>query len=156
MGADPVHGGRVLVTGAAGMLGSQLLLDAPGDCMAVGTDLAAAPDGSGGHAIHSPHTHYRGAYSAQRQRVMAVGRPLDSGAAYGKCIWTTANYTEHKVRAAGGTGQGLCSSAATYYRLFYQQVATYPASRPGTYTVRITFYRRNILDSQQKRGDLEA
>ena len=46
MGADPVHGGRVLVTGAAGMLGSQLLLDAPGDCMAVGTDLAAAPDGS--------------------------------------------------------------------------------------------------------------
>jgi dTDP-4-dehydrorhamnose reductase len=38
-------GGRVLVTGAAGMLGSQLLLDAPGSCQAVGTDLGPAPDG---------------------------------------------------------------------------------------------------------------
>jgi len=46
MATDPVHGGRILVTGAAGMLGSQLLLDAPGDCMSVGTDLNAAPDGS--------------------------------------------------------------------------------------------------------------
>ncbi len=46
MGANPVRGGRVLVTGAAGMLGSQLLLDAPGDCAAVGTDLIAAPDGN--------------------------------------------------------------------------------------------------------------
>lgn len=41
-----VEGGRVLVTGAAGMLGSQLLLDAPGSCMAVGTDLVAAEDGA--------------------------------------------------------------------------------------------------------------
>ena len=46
MATDPVHGGRVLVTGAAGMLGSQLLLDAPGDCLPVGSDLLAAPDGS--------------------------------------------------------------------------------------------------------------
>ena len=36
----------MLVTGAAGMLGSQLLLDAPGSCMGVGTDLVAAPDGA--------------------------------------------------------------------------------------------------------------
>ena len=40
-----LKGGRVLVTGAAGMLGSQLLLDAPGSCQAVGTDLGPAPDG---------------------------------------------------------------------------------------------------------------
>ena len=39
-------GGRVLVTGAAGMLGSQLLLDAPGSCQAVWTDLGPAPDGN--------------------------------------------------------------------------------------------------------------
>jgi len=38
--------GQVLVTGAAGMLGSQLLLSAPGRVHAVGTDLAAAPDGN--------------------------------------------------------------------------------------------------------------
>lgn len=37
--------GRVLVTGAAGMLGSQLLLDAPDGVEAIGTDLRAAPDG---------------------------------------------------------------------------------------------------------------
>jgi len=37
--------GRVLVTGAAGMLGSQVLLDAPDGVEAVGTDLRAAPDG---------------------------------------------------------------------------------------------------------------
>ena len=36
----------MLVTGAAGMLGSQLLLDAPGSCMGVGTDLVEAPDGA--------------------------------------------------------------------------------------------------------------
>ena len=38
--------GRVLVTGAAGMLGSQLLLDAPDGVDAIGTDLRAAPDGN--------------------------------------------------------------------------------------------------------------
>jgi len=38
--------GRVLVSGAAGMLGSQLLLDAPEGVEAVGTDLAAPPEGS--------------------------------------------------------------------------------------------------------------
>jgi len=43
---EKLAGGRVLVTGAAGMLGSQLLLDAPGSCMAVGTDLGSALDGS--------------------------------------------------------------------------------------------------------------
>jgi len=43
---EPIAGGRVLVTGAAGMLGSQLLLDAPGSCLAVGTDLTAARDGA--------------------------------------------------------------------------------------------------------------
>lgn len=37
--------GRVLVTGAAGMLGSQLLLSAPRGVEAVGTDLVAAPPG---------------------------------------------------------------------------------------------------------------
>jgi dTDP-4-dehydrorhamnose reductase len=37
--------GRVLVTGAAGMLGSQLLLTAPAGVVAVGTDLVAAPAG---------------------------------------------------------------------------------------------------------------
>jgi len=36
-------GQRVLVTGAAGMLGSQLLRTAPSGCAAVGTDLAEAP-----------------------------------------------------------------------------------------------------------------
>ena len=37
---------RVLVTGAAGMLGSQLILDAPAGVEAIGTDLApAAPEG---------------------------------------------------------------------------------------------------------------
>lgn len=41
-----LEGGRVLVTGAAGMLGSQLMLDAPGACMPVGTDLVAAADGA--------------------------------------------------------------------------------------------------------------
>ncbi|HEX6885775.1 MAG TPA: dTDP-4-dehydrorhamnose reductase [Planctomycetota bacterium] len=39
-------GGRVLVTGAAGMLGSQLLLTAPRGVTAVGTDLVAAPGGN--------------------------------------------------------------------------------------------------------------
>lgn len=34
------------MTGAAGMLGSQLLLDAPDGCTAVGTDLRGAPEGS--------------------------------------------------------------------------------------------------------------
>jgi dTDP-4-dehydrorhamnose reductase len=38
--------GRVLVTGAAGMLGSQLLLSAPRGVEAVGTDLVAAPTGN--------------------------------------------------------------------------------------------------------------
>lgn len=38
--------GRVLVTGAAGMLGSQLLLDAPAGVEAIGTDLIAGPEGS--------------------------------------------------------------------------------------------------------------
>lgn len=38
--------GRVLVTGAAGMLGSQLLLSAPPGVEALGTDLVAAPSGS--------------------------------------------------------------------------------------------------------------
>ena len=38
--------GRVLVTGAAGMLGSQLLLTAPRGVEAVGTDLVAAPSGN--------------------------------------------------------------------------------------------------------------
>ncbi len=37
--------GRVLVTGAAGMLGSQLLLSAPEGVRAVGTDLVQAPPG---------------------------------------------------------------------------------------------------------------
>ena len=37
--------GRVLVTGAAGMLGSQLLLSAPRGVEALGTDLVAAPAG---------------------------------------------------------------------------------------------------------------
>ncbi len=37
--------GRVLVTGAAGMLGSQLLLDAPEGVVAVGSDLREAPPG---------------------------------------------------------------------------------------------------------------
>jgi len=43
--------GRVLVTGAAGMLGSQLLLDAPAGFEAVGTDLRPAPEG------HPPVAH---------------------------------------------------------------------------------------------------
>lgn len=38
--------GRVLVTGAAGMLGSQLLLSAPAGVQAVGTDLIPARDGA--------------------------------------------------------------------------------------------------------------
>lgn len=38
--------GRVLVTGAAGMLGSQLLLSAPPGVEAIGTDLVAAPAGN--------------------------------------------------------------------------------------------------------------
>jgi len=42
VGAQP---SRALVTGAAGMLGSQLLLDAPAAYEAVGTDLVAAPEG---------------------------------------------------------------------------------------------------------------
>lgn len=42
---------RVLVTGAAGMLGSQLLLDAPDDVQAVGTDLREAPPGSPAVAV---------------------------------------------------------------------------------------------------------
>ena len=37
---------RVLVTGAAGMLGSQLLLTAPGSVAAIGSDLVAAQPGS--------------------------------------------------------------------------------------------------------------
>ncbi|MCZ6596264.1 MAG: dTDP-4-dehydrorhamnose reductase [Planctomycetota bacterium] len=44
--AGPVAGGRVLVTGAAGMLGSQLLLSVPGGFEAVGTDLCDAPEGA--------------------------------------------------------------------------------------------------------------
>ena len=39
-------GGRVLVTGAAGMLGSELLLRAPDHYEAVGTDLQPAPPGN--------------------------------------------------------------------------------------------------------------
>jgi dTDP-4-dehydrorhamnose reductase len=38
-------GGRVLVTGAAGMLGSQCLLDVPAGFEAVGADLRPAPEG---------------------------------------------------------------------------------------------------------------
>ncbi|HED65604.1 MAG TPA: dTDP-4-dehydrorhamnose reductase [Planctomycetes bacterium] len=38
--------GRVLVTGAAGMLGSELLLTAPDGVHPIGTDLRAAPDGN--------------------------------------------------------------------------------------------------------------
>lgn len=41
----PAPGRRVLVTGAAGMLGSQLLLAAPSGTQAVGTDLRAPPAG---------------------------------------------------------------------------------------------------------------
>src|SRR5262245_3288408 len=39
-------GGRVLITGAAGMLGSQLVLDAPRGIEPVGTDLRPAPAGA--------------------------------------------------------------------------------------------------------------
>lgn len=42
---DPLRG-AVLVTGAAGMLGSQLLLDAPDTVEAVGTDLVPAREGN--------------------------------------------------------------------------------------------------------------
>jgi dTDP-4-dehydrorhamnose reductase len=52
---------RYLVTGAAGMLGSELLLRVPGDCDVVGTDLREAPSGS--------------------PRVTAVGADLAEGAA---------------------------------------------------------------------------
>lgn len=45
-GEGVLEGGRVLVTGAAGMLGSQLLLDAPAGFTAVGTDLRPAAEGS--------------------------------------------------------------------------------------------------------------
>jgi len=45
MSARPLQG-RVLVTGAAGMLGSQLLLAAPPGVEAVGTDLVPAPAGN--------------------------------------------------------------------------------------------------------------
>jgi len=45
MSTRPLEG-RVLVTGAAGMLGSQLLLDAPAGVEAVGTDLLAGPPGN--------------------------------------------------------------------------------------------------------------
>ena len=45
MSARPLEG-RVLVTGAAGMLGSQLLLTAPRGVEAVGTDLVPAPPGN--------------------------------------------------------------------------------------------------------------
>jgi len=38
-----LRGGRVLVTGAAGMLGSQVILAAPEDLTTIGTDLRAAP-----------------------------------------------------------------------------------------------------------------
>lgn len=41
----PLSGGRVLVTGASGMLGSQLLLDAPEGFEAVGTDRSDRDDG---------------------------------------------------------------------------------------------------------------
>ncbi len=43
--ATPRPGGRVLVTGARGMLGSQLLLDAPPGITALGTDRRAADSG---------------------------------------------------------------------------------------------------------------
>lgn len=38
--------GRILVTGAAGMLGSQLLVDVPAGVEAVGSDLCEAPEGN--------------------------------------------------------------------------------------------------------------
>jgi dTDP-4-dehydrorhamnose reductase len=41
----PLDGGRILVTGASGMLGSQLLLDAPAGFEAVGTDRAGTVGG---------------------------------------------------------------------------------------------------------------
>ena len=45
---DPgaLTGGRVLVTGAAGMLGSQCLLSAPEGFEAIGSDLREAPEGN--------------------------------------------------------------------------------------------------------------
>ena len=49
-----MKGGRVLITGAAGMLGSQLVLDAPAGVDPVGTDLRPAP--AGGPPVAAPGT----------------------------------------------------------------------------------------------------
>lgn len=73
--------GRVLVTGAAGMLGSQLLLSAPPGVEAAGTDLLAAPPG------HPPVAHpgVDLASPAAVEKLFASLRPLAGvihGAAY--------------------------------------------------------------------------
>ena len=71
---SPTLQGRVLVTGAAGMLGSQLLLDAPAGVEAVGTDLVPARDGC--PAVARPGVDLT---DAARIEALLDERPKDGG-----------------------------------------------------------------------------
>ena len=92
---------KVLVTGAAGMLGSQLLLDAPAGRTAVGTDLQPAREGN--PAVEA--VGYDLAEPAQVERLFAEHGPFEGvirAAAY-----TAVDQAEseealaHKVNASG-------------------------------------------------------
>lgn len=81
---------RVLVTGASGMLGSQLLLDAPAGCVVVGTDLRAdAPVQAAGVDLAEP--------GAVRALFDAHG-PFD--AVLHCAAWTAVDLAEEKVAEA--------------------------------------------------------
>jgi dTDP-4-dehydrorhamnose reductase len=88
----------VLITGAAGMLGSQLLLDAPGDATAVGTDLRAAPPGN-------PPVREVGVDLAERAAVEALLERVAPGGVIHAAAYTAVDQAEaeealaHRINA---------------------------------------------------------
>jgi dTDP-4-dehydrorhamnose reductase len=100
--------GRVLVTGAAGMLGSQLLLDAPAGAEAVGTDLVPQRPGN-------PHVAHPGVDLSSEAAVAAL---LDELAPLGGVIHAAA-YTavdkaeeeEERARVANALVPGILAAA---------------------------------------------
>jgi dTDP-4-dehydrorhamnose reductase len=87
--------GRVLVTGAAGMLGSQLLLTAPRGLEAVGTDLVAAP--AGNPAVAKPGVDLSS--PAAVAALFAELRPL-AGVIHGAAYTAVDKAEEEEPRAA--------------------------------------------------------
>jgi len=94
---------RVLVTGASGMLGSQLLLDAPVGCVVVGTDLR--PDAP----VHVPGVDL--AEPAAVRALFEAHGPFD--AVLHCAAWTAVDLAEEKVAEARRANATACEVLAS-------------------------------------------